>query len=133
MKICFPVTANQGLDSSVFNHFGSAQRFILVDTETDTVVSIDNEDLHHVHGSCNPLKALAGNQVDAIVVGGIGGGALAMLNREGVKVYTSQAATVGENIALFKSGAIQELVAQTCGGHGHGEGHSAGHSCGCSH
>jgi predicted Fe-Mo cluster-binding NifX family protein len=131
MKICFPITVNQGLASSVFDHFGSAQRFILVDTETESVVSIDNEDLHHVHGACNPLKALAGNQVDAIVVGGIGGGALAMLNRAGVKVYTSQAATVGENIALFKSGAIQELVARTCGGHG--EGHGAGHSCGCSH
>ena len=123
MKICFPVTANQGLASSVFDHFGSAQRFILVDTETDAVVSIDNSDQQHSHGACNPLKALDGTQVDAIVVGGIGAGALSMLHRAGVKVYTSQAATVGENIALFKSGQFRELIPQTCGGHGHGCAH----------
>lgn len=130
MKICFPVTANQGLESKVFDHFGSAQRFVLVDTETDALLSIDNDDQHHAHGACNPLKALAGNQVDAIVVGGIGGGALAKLNRAGVRVYSSQAATVGENVALFKSGAFRELVPQGCGAHGgHGHGHGQGHGC----
>ena len=122
MKICFPVTANQGLESRVFDHFGSARRFILVDTGSDTVTSIDNDDLHHGHGACNPMKALAGSQVDAVVVGGIGNGALTALNRAGIRVYTSQAATVGENVALYKNGSFRELVPQSCGPHDHSHG-----------
>ncbi len=37
MKICFPVQENEGLGSRVYNHFGSAPMFIVVDTETDNV------------------------------------------------------------------------------------------------
>lgn len=122
MKLCFPVTSDDGLDSKVHDHFGSAQRFIMVDTETGATFSIDNTDKHHTHGSCNPLKALAGAPLDAVVVGGIGAGALIMLNRAQVKVFSSQAPTVGENVALFRSGAFQEIVPPTCGGHGHGHG-----------
>ncbi len=33
MKICFPVNSENGLDSIVFNHFGSAPFFIIFDTE----------------------------------------------------------------------------------------------------
>ena len=122
MKLCFPVTADEGLDSRIYDHFGSAQQFVLVDTETDAVTSIGNLDRNHVHGSCNPMKALAGNPVDAVVVGGIGAGALIMLNRSRIKVYSAQAATVRENVALFKSGSFREVVPPACGGHGQGHG-----------
>jgi len=122
MKICFPVTSDQGLDSEIFNHFGSAKRFILVDTDSGATLSIDNSDKQHDHGSCNPLRALGGNPVDAVVVGGIGAGALAMLNRAEIRVFLCQGATVRENVDLFRSGAFQEIVPQTCGGHDHGHG-----------
>lgn len=122
MKICFPVAQNQGLASPIYGHFGSATQFVLVDTESGDLLAIDNRDKQHVHGACNALKALAGNPVDAVVVAGIGGGALAMLNRAQIKVFTAQAPTVGENVALFKSGAFREIVPQGCGGHGQGHG-----------
>lgn len=122
MKICFPVATDDGLASKVYNHFGSAQRFIVVDTETGATLSINNGDKQHVHGACSPLRALAGNPIDAVVVGGIGAGALTMLNRAQIRVFCSQAATVGENVELFKSGAFQEIAPQTCGGHSHGHG-----------
>jgi len=122
MKICFPVTSDEGLSSKVYAHFGSARRFIVVDTDTGATSSIDNSDQHHAHGSCNPLRALAGNPVDAVVVGGIGAGALARLNRANVKVFRAQAPTVGENVELFRSGAFRDITPQVCGGHGHGHG-----------
>jgi predicted Fe-Mo cluster-binding NifX family protein len=124
MRVCFPVASDQGIDSIVFNHFGSAPTFIIVDTDSDTILSVNNRDQHHSHGACNPLAALAGNTIDAIVVGGIGAGAIAMLNRAQVKVFQSQAETIRENVTLFKNGNFRELVAQTCGGHGHGCSHS---------
>lgn len=129
MKLCFPVEHNQGLDSTVFGHFGSAPVFVLVDTQTNEVLEVVNRDLHHAHGACNPLKALGNEKVEAIVVGGIGGGALMGLNRAGVTVYQAQGTTIAENIACLATESLQVLRPdQVCGGHGHGHGH--GHGCG---
>src|SRR5450756_1018336 len=76
MKVCFPVMENQVLESAVFGHFGSAPGFVMVDMLTSEVTAINNSDQIHQHGACNPVAGLGGHQVDAIVVGGIGGGAL---------------------------------------------------------
>ena len=123
MKVCFPVKANQGLESSVFNHFGSAPVFVVVDTETAQVAEVINRDLHHEHGASSPLKALDGHHVDVVVVGGIGAGALAGLNRAGIRVLRSAAPSVVENLARLRQGAMEEwLPGQTCAGHGHGQG-----------
>jgi predicted Fe-Mo cluster-binding NifX family protein len=118
MKICFPVQQDEGFDSSVYNHFGSAPVFVVVDTETNGVASIQNRDQHHAHGACNPMKALDSQKVDAIVVGGIGAGALSRLNQMGIAVHRSQAATVRENVSLFASQQLPVLTIQgCCGGH----------------
>lgn len=119
MKICFPVQQDEGFDSSVYNHFGSAPVFVVVDTETNGIASIHNRDQHHVHGACNPLKALDNQKVDAIVVGGIGAGALTRLNQMGIAVHRSQAPTVRENVSLFAAQQLPVLTMQgCCGGHG---------------
>jgi len=74
LKICFPTENLQGLESVVFSHFGSAPGFVVVDTESNGIEEINNNDLHHAHGMCQPLKALGGLSVDAVAVGGIGMG-----------------------------------------------------------
>jgi predicted Fe-Mo cluster-binding NifX family protein len=131
MKICFPVEVNQGLESEVYAHFGSAPQFLVVDSETREVKSLSNNDEHHAHGACQPLKALGGQDVDAIVVGGIGTGALMGLNRAGLKVYQAQGLTIADNIICFARNELPILTpAQTCGGHAHGHGAGAG---GCQH
>src|SRR5512145_2756163 len=118
MRVCFPVRENRGLESAVFNHFGSAPLFLLVDTESREVAEVINRDLHHAHGACSPLKALDGHRVDAVIVGGIGGGALAGLDRAGIRVYRSAGPTVDGNIALLLSDSLAPwLPGQTCGGH----------------
>ena len=124
MKVGFAVQTNEGVESRVYNHFGSAPAFIIVDTEGKEVVTIDNKDLHHVHGACNPIMALDGRSVDAMVVGGIGAGALVKLNASGIKVYGAGAPTVKENLALLSESKLQELsVNNSC----------RAHEGGCSH
>jgi len=126
MKVCFPVENAAGLESAVFGHFGSAPYFVMVDTATDAVTVIDNGDRNHQHGACNPVSALGGRQVDAVIVGGIGAGALGKLNQLGIRVHRAQAPSIRENLALFTSGALPEYALQSCcGGHGH--------DGGCSH
>jgi len=126
MKICFPVESDNGLESEVYGHFGSAPIFILFDTESKSIDTINNQDVGHTHGMCTPLKALNGKKVDAIVVGGIGAGAINKLNMMGIKVYRAVQGTVKANMELFETNTMLEMsLDQACGGHG-----NAG---GCSH
>ena len=126
MKVCFPVLVDQGLESQVFGHFGSAPGFVVVDMITNEITAINNSDQIHEHGACNPVAGLGGHQVDAIVVGGIGGGALYKLNASGLRVFQAREGTIAENVLLFKANELPEYMpGHTCGGHGH--------SNGCSH
>jgi len=123
MKICFPVAEVKGIESEVYGHFGSAPVFLIVETDTNSISIVNNKDQQHEHGVCNPLKKINNQQIDAMVVGGIGMGALNILNHSGIRVFQAQAPTVHENIALLKAGNLIEFNSQnTCAGHGHGGG-----------
>ena len=125
MKVCFAVEKDQGIDSAVYNHFGSAPAFVVVDTELKQAVMVNNGDAHHEHGACNPVMAIGGQNVDAVVVGGIGAGAISGLNAAGIKVYGSVKETVKDNLELFIENKLPELsMFNACSGHqGGGCGH----------
>ncbi len=121
MKVCFAVEKDEGLNSAVYGHFGSAPTFVMVDTDAESVTSLNNRDADHVHGACNPFRAIGGQLVDAVVVGGIGAGAISGLNARGIQVYAARAETVGQNLSLLKEGKLPVLTLQhACGGHGGG-------------
>ena len=126
MKVCFPVQKDEGVESRVYNHFGSAPMFVVVDTNTNDISTITNRDQHHEHGACNPIRALGSRTVDAIVVGGIGGGALSRLNQLGIRVYQAGAGSIRENIAMFHAVQLAEYTMQQCCG-GHTEGGGCAH------
>jgi len=124
MKVGFAVQADEGMKSRVYDHFGSAPLFVIVDVASNEMSTIDNKDLNHVHGACNPIKALDGRSVDAMVVGGIGAGALVKLNGMGIKVFAAAAPTVKENVILFNENKLAELsVNKACRAHEGGCGH----------
>ncbi len=134
MIVCIPVSRDEGLQSPVSAHFGSAPFFMLVDQQAATLRTIANRNQHHAHGQCQPLAAIAGEPVDAVVVGGIGGGALARLQAAGVEVLWSDHATVEETLKALAGPGLQRIgPAQACGhqhgGAGHGQG-GAGHGHG---
>ncbi|UFS70140.1 diguanylate cyclase [Geomonas sp. RF6] len=131
MRVCFPVAEDNGMESEIFGHFGSAPVFLVVDLATSDVAAIQNANRIHDHGGCNPIAALGGERVDGVVVGGIGLGALQKLHAAGMRVYQAKEATVGGNVPLLKASTLPEFEpGQTCrGGHGHGHGHGSG----CSH
>lgn len=118
MKVCFLVDTIQALESEVYGHFGSAPAFILVDTETGETQRVTNNDQHHAHGMCSPLRALGGYEVDCVVVGGIGGGALMKLNQAGIVVYKAMGLTVRDNLDLMHAGKLPVFQpGHTCAGH----------------
>lgn len=124
MKICMPVSQNEGLQSRAYNHFGSAPLFIVYNTDTQAIHTIDNGDLNHEHGMCQPIKALQGEPLDAILVGGIGNGALVKLSQLGIKAYRAEAVSFEENISLFTEGKLHPFDAtHVCKSHDCGHHH----------
>ncbi|MDW8801575.1 NifB/NifX family molybdenum-iron cluster-binding protein [Clostridium sp. A1-XYC3] len=118
MKVCVPVKENKGLDSVPFNHFGTAPLFLIYDSEKEELKAIQNGDLNHQHGMCQPMKALSGEEVDAILVGGIGAGAINKLTARGIKVYRAVNETVLKNIELLKKSELMEFsINNTCNHH----------------
>lgn len=127
MNICIPVNADQGLQSPVCAHFGSAPLIMIVDTESGTCRAIPNANQHHGHGMCSPLAALAGQAIDGVAVGGIGQGALNKLLAGGLQVFLSQHPTVEETVAALKAGALPPVTPEiACAHHGHGPHGSGG-------
>jgi len=119
MNICIPITRDNGIRSPVSLHFGSAPIFMVVDTESRSCRAITNRNLHHDHGMCRPLAQLAGEDLDAMVVGGIGMGAVEKLKAANVRVFLSEHPTVEETVDAFKTGTLREVTPATaCAHHG---------------
>jgi predicted Fe-Mo cluster-binding NifX family protein len=117
MNICIPVLKNDGLKSAVSSHFGSAPVFLVVDTETDACRAVDNRDAHHSHGMCQPLASLNGESIDAIVVGGIGAGAISKLQASGIEVFLAEPGTASDIVSAFKAGKLEKATPATACAH----------------
>lgn len=127
MKVCIPVEKNEGLNSIVYGHFGSAPAFAFCDIEKNIVDFQDNGNMHHEHGQCNPVGSIAGKGVEAIAVGGIGLRALMLLKQSGLQVYRAPVGSkLEEAIKLFKENKLEEISEDGCCA-GHGCGHEHGH------
>jgi len=123
MNLCIPVTEDKGPQSPVSGHFGSAPLFAIVDPDTGTFRTIANLNAHHNHGSCQPLTTLADAGVDAVVINGIGAGALNKLQAADVRVFLSEQPTVEAVVAAFKTGTLRLATPATaCAHHGYGHG-----------
>ena len=134
MKICIPVNEDKGLDSQVCEHFGSAPLFMIVDKDSGDCEAIQNGSQHHGHGMCRPVETLEGHDIDVIIVGGIGMGALAKLSAGGIDAFLSTGGTVREAVDAFKAGKLQHITRQNaCARHGHGHSHGHGPSHGHGH
>ena len=110
MRICFAVVKEDGLQSLVYNHYGSAPAFVIVDTEGNRLTTVQNRATHHPEGSCTPIEALIKMQIEAVVVGAIGVGAIIKFSSEEIEVYRSAKTTVKENLDLLIAGRLKKLT-----------------------
>jgi predicted Fe-Mo cluster-binding NifX family protein len=119
MNICIPIEKNEGLNSGVYGHFGSAPYFAIYNTDSKNLELVNNGDLNHAHGQCNPIGALAGRSVDFLVTGGIGARAIEKLGAMGIRVYLITAEkTVQDVIRSHETNALREIQpGQGCNHH----------------
>lgn len=121
-RIAIPSLAEGGLDGKRAGHFGHCDTFTLVDVKDgtiDKVTTIGNET--HVQGGCMvPVNLLANNQVNALIVGGIGMRPLMGFRQAGIDVYhddqRAEIRPVVEDLIAGKLPMIDDN--QVCGGGG---------------
>jgi predicted Fe-Mo cluster-binding NifX family protein len=127
MKLCIPTEDSAGLDARVYAHFGSAPFLTVVDTDSEHIELVNNQDVVHEHGQCSPVSSIESQAVDAVVCGGLGKRALARLQHAGFKVYVTNASTVRDVVAEQRGGKLREAtIDEACGGHARGHGHGQG-------
>jgi predicted Fe-Mo cluster-binding NifX family protein len=118
MKLCIPTTTKDGQNALVHEHFGSAPFFTIYDAATRATEVIDNFNEHHAHGMCQPLAALTGRNIDAIVCGGMGARAVQKFNEASIKVYRAVPGTVSDIARFFSEGDLEEItLANSCAHH----------------
>ena len=121
-RIAIPSMEAGGLDGQRAGHFGHCDVFTLVDVkdgEIENVTTIANQS--HVQGGCMvPVNLLASNNVNALIVGGIGMRPLMGFRQVGIDVYHDptrpEIRPVVEDLINGKLPMIEDN--QVCGGGG---------------
>ena len=133
MKIAATYDKDNG---TIFQHFGKTEFFKVYEAEEGRVVSsrvIDSNG--EGHGAL--AGVLAGEDVDVLICGGIGGGAQNALEDAGIKLCAGAQGDPDQAVAAYLKGELVSTGANcdhhheeghSCGGHG--EGHECGGNCG---
>ena len=125
MKIAIPYE-----DGQIFQHFGHTARFKLYDVQDGKIVAAQVLDTNGSgHGAlAGLLQAL---NVDALICGGIGGGARMALDAAGIRLYGGVQGSADEAARALAEGRLTFDPDAHCDRHDHGEGHTCGeHACG---
>ena len=120
MRICIPTEMDSGLEAKVYGHFGSAPYFTIYDTEKDDCETVDNSNQHHSHSTCNPIDAIGGKDIDAVVCSGMGKRAIQKLNEDGIQAYITSAANVREVIEKFRANDLEKMTVENACQQHHG-------------
>ena len=125
MKVAIPYEAGQ-----VFGHFGHSAAFMVYEIEGGKVAG---SALLPTNGSGHGALAglLAANKVNALVCGGIGGGARTALAAAGITVYAGVTGSADAAAEALAEGRLAFDPDAVCAHHeDHGEGHACGGHCG---
>jgi predicted Fe-Mo cluster-binding NifX family protein len=123
-RIAVPSMGPGGMEGERSGHFGHCDVFTLVDVEQGVIKSVSTvSNQEHVQGGCMvPVNLLAQNNVNALVVGGIGMRPLMGFRQAGIDVYYDvtrpQIRPVVEDLIAGRLPLIGEE--QVCGGGGGG-------------
>ena len=128
MKIA--VTYENG---NIFQHFGRTESFKVYEVEDGKVVSSEVIGSDGIgHGALAGL--LAGNDIQVLICGGLGGGALNALKNAGIEVCAGASGNADEAVEAYLRGDLVDSGAncdhhhheegdECCGGHHEGEDH----------
>ncbi|MBQ7224814.1 MAG: dinitrogenase iron-molybdenum cofactor biosynthesis protein [Clostridia bacterium] len=112
----------------IFQHFGHTEQFKIYDIENDkiiskTVIGTDGQG----HGALSSF--LSERDVDVLICGGIGGGAINALNELGIKLFGGVSGDCDEAVQAFLNNELAFNPNVRCSHHDHEHGNGE-HTCG---
>ena len=114
-------------NGNIFQHFGHTEQFKVYDIEDGKVVSSAVIDTNGSgHGALAAFLVV--NGVDALICGGIGGGAQMALKQAGITLYGGVSGSADEAVEALLTGELGYNPDVRCDHHDHE--HSEGHTCG---
>lgn len=123
MKIAIPTKGNQ-----VDGHFGHCEMYTVISTDENRKI-INKEIVPSPQGcGCKSNIAAVFQQmgVSLMLAGGIGEGAINVLNRHGIQVVRGCSGDVSALVELYLAGKLADS-GESCSHHGHQ--HGEGHVC----
>lgn len=126
MKIA--VTYENG---QIFQHFGKSEAFKMYTVENNAVTQSEVVSTNgQGHGALGDF--LMGQDVDAVICGGIGPGAQDVLRSAGIGLYAGVTGNCDDAVEKLLAGTLVSQEGATCDHHDHGHGHGH-HGEGCGH
>lgn len=124
-KVKIAVTTDE--NNTVFQHFGKCEQFTIFDIEDNKLI---NTSILDSNGSGHSAlgELLKENQVNVLLCGGIGQGALDILLEAKIAVYPGMQGDINVAAASYLDGSVIAGGFSTCGHHEHN--HAEGDSCG---
>jgi predicted Fe-Mo cluster-binding NifX family protein len=121
-RIAVPSMEAGGLDGKRSGHFGHCDVFTLIDVKDGAIEKVSIlPNQSHVQGGCMvPVNLLADNQVNALIVGGIGMRPLMGFRQVGIEVYHDDQRPDIRPVVEDLIGGKLPMIAdnQVCGGGG---------------
>lgn len=114
-------------NGAIFQHFGH--------TETVKIYTIENgavgaSEVIGTEGHGALAAFLKERGVEALICGGLGGGAVTALQEAGIAIYAGNQGSADEAAAKFAAGQLSANAEANCHHHDHGAEHSCGNgSC----
>ena len=118
-RVAVPSDGNGGLNGIRSQHFGHCDVFTLIDIENGAIKGetiINNGG--HEHGGCMvPVTLLANNNVNAIIVAGIGRRPLTGFNNVGIDVYVDTVNPIVITVVnkLINDNLVKMSLDEACG------------------
>jgi len=124
MKIAVPVTNENQIDG----HFGHCDSYgVFTISDKKEIVEIKRVGSPEGCGCKSDIAAvLASDGVTVMLAGGIGGGAINVLNNRGIEVIRGCSGDATEVVKLYLKGSVEDS-GSSC--HQHETHHHDGHSC----
>ena len=118
-------------NGNIFQHFGHTEEFKVYEVEDGKIVSSEVIGSDGIgHGALAGL--LAGHDIQVLICGGLGGGALNALRNASIEVCAGASGNADEAVEAYLRGDLVDTGAN-CDHHHHGEGHECGHGEGENH
>lgn len=123
-KIALPVTAGNQID----DHFGHCEMYSIYSvSESGRILGIDTIPSAQGCGcKSNIATTLAAKGVTIMLAGGIGNGAIQVLNSQGIDVVRGCSGNAAEAVRYYMAGQLADS-GESCHQHEHHHGH--GHEC----